>query len=194
LWNLPDGIGITTLIRLNYGEKVKRITGNDIFPVLLKIANKHSLNLALVGSSEDVLIKSKEKINNKYSNLKDRVLTISPLHFFERNKDINDEVVQTINNFKPDIVLAALGCPRQEIWLWNNMNQFGSKINIGVGAVFDYYSGIKKRSPRFLQKTGLEWLWRLLSEPGRLFKRYFLLDLPYIIKQTFSILCSKSKS
>ncbi len=55
-------------------------------------------------------------------------------------------------NFKPDIVFAALGCPRQELWLWGNMNKFKSKINVAVGAVFDYYSGIKKRSPLIFQK------------------------------------------
>ena len=193
LWNLPDGIGITYLIRLKYKIKIKRITGNDIFPILLYLANKQLLNVALIGSSEEVLKKVREIINSKYGNLKDRLLTISPPLHFENKIDINNEVVSSIEEFKPNIVLTALGCPRQEIWLWNHMDQFGSKINIGVGAVFDYYSETKKRSPRFLQKAGLEWIWRLLSEPIRLNKRYILLDLPYMIKLIFTFLLNKPK-
>jgi len=193
LWNLPDGIGITYLIRLKYKIKIKRITGNDIFPTLLKLANKQLLNVALIGSSEEVLIKVREIINSKYGNLKDRLLTISPPLHFENKIDINNELASSIEEFKPDMVLAAFGCPRQEIWLWNHMHLFGSKLNIGVGAVFDYYSGIKKRSPRFLQKTGLEWLWRLISEPDRLFKRYICLDLPYFIKISFIHMLKKIK-
>lgn len=193
LWNLPDGIGITSLIRLMYKNNIARITGNDIFLILLNLANNNLLNVALIGSSEDVLDKVKEKINSEYSNLMDRLLIISPPFHFENNIDINNEVVRNIEEFKPDIVFAALGCPRQEIWLWNHMHLFGSKLNIGVGAAFDYYSGIKKRSPRFLQKTGMEWLWRLYSEPGRLFKRYILLDLPYMIKLIFRFLLNKPK-
>ncbi len=193
LWNLPDGIGIIHLIKLKYKIKIKRITGNDIFPILLKQANKQLLNVALIGSSEEVLIKVREIINSKYGNLKDRLLIISPPLHFENKIDINNEVVNSIEEFKPDIVLAALGCPRQEIWLWNHMFLFGSKLNVGVGAVLDYYSGVKKRSPHFLQKAGLEWLWRLSFEPVRLFKRYILLDLPYMIKLIFSFLLNKPK-
>ncbi len=174
-----------------YKNNIARITGNDIFLILLNLANNNLLNVALIGSSEDVLDKVKEKINSEYSNLMDRLLIISPPFHFENNIDINNEVVRNIEEFKPDIVFAALGCPRQEIWLWNHMHLFGSKLNIGVGAAFDYYSGIKKRSPRFLQKTGMEWLWRLYSEPGRLFKRYILLDLPYMIKLIFTFLLNK---
>ncbi len=193
LWNLPDGIGITSLIRLMYKNNIARITGNDIFLILLNLANNNLLNVALIGSSEDVLDKVKEKINSEYSNLMDRLLIISPPFHFENNIDINNKVVRNIQEFKPDIVLAALGCPRQEIWLWNHMHLFGSKLNIGVGAVFDYYSGTKKRSPRFLQKAGIEWLWRLFSEPERLFNRYILLDLPYLIKLIFTFLLNKHK-
>jgi len=193
LWNLPDGMGITSLIRFKYKKKIQRITGNDIFPTLLALANKHLLKVALVGSCEDVLVKVREKIESKYNNLNDRVLCISPPFQFEEKAGTNNEIIQSIQEFKSDIVLAALGCPRQEIWLWNHMNEFDSKINIGVGAVFDFYSGIKKRCPRFLQKVGLEWLWRMFSEPRRLFKRYMLLDLPYLIKNLLILLLHKIK-
>jgi len=193
LWNLPDGIGITYLIRFKYKNKIKRITGNDIFPILLKLANKQLLNVALIGSSEEVLIKVREIINSKYENLKDRLLTISPPFHFEKKIDINNEIVSCIEEFKPDMVITALGCPRQEIWLWNHMQLFGSKLNIGVGAVFDYYSGTKKRSPRILQVLSLEWFWRLIYEPKRLFVRYLILDLPYFIKLSIKILGRRLK-
>lgn len=187
LWNLPDGNGITLLLKLKYSQKVNRITGNDLFPLLLNIADQHHYRVALIGSSKNVLSNVKNLICKKYPELTDNILYISPPLNFEESPNLNNEVVSNIISFKPDIVFAALGCPRQELWLYENMEKFKSKINIGVGAVFDYYSGIKKRSPIIFQRFYLEWLWRLLNEPGRLFKRYIVLDLPYFIKLFFKI-------
>ena len=179
---LPDGFGITLLLRAKYNTIINRITGNDIFPLLLKIANDNIYRVALIGSTPSVLDKVEIKIKKLYRNLNHNLLCISPKYHFEKNETINLEIVNEIKFFKPDIVFAALGSPRQEIWLYKHMNLFQSKINIGVGAVFDFYSGEIKRSPIFFQNFGLEWLWRLATQPKRLFKRYIFLDLPFLIK------------
>ncbi len=179
---LPDGAGITFLIRAKYNTTINRITGNDVFPLLLKIANDNNYRVALIGSTPSVLDKVEIKIKKIYRNLSHNLLCISPKYHFEKDETINLKIVNEIKSFKPDIVFTALGSPRQEIWLYKNMNLFQSKINVGVGAVFDFYSGEKKRSPIFFQNFGLEWLWRLTTEPIRLFKRYILLDLPFLIK------------
>ncbi len=82
-------------------------------------------------------------------------------------------------------MFLALGSPRQEIWLSKHKNEIGAIINVGVGSVFDYFSGKKKRCPKFLQRIKIEWLWRLLSEPNRLFKRYIINDIPFFLKTIF---------
>jgi len=188
LWNLPDGSGVTLLLKFKYSQKVERITGNDLFPLLLDIADQQKYRVALIGSSEKVLTHTKDLISKKYPNVSNRLLCLSPPYNFEKNEALNFKVVNEVTAFKPDIVFAALGCPRQELWLWENMEQFKSKINIGIGAVFDYYSGIKKRSPKIFRELYLEWLWRLLHEPGRLYKRYIILDLPFFTKLYLKII------
>lgn len=187
LWNLPDGFGITSLIKLKYKKKVERITGNDIFPILLKIANEKNLKVSIVGSKMEVLDKVQLLVKNKYPNLTNNLKCFSPPPFFESDKVINQNIINEIVRFKPDIVFAALGCPRQEIWLYKNMSLFGSKLNIGIGAVLDYYSGLKRRSPLILQKNGMEWLWRLFNEPRRLFKRYVISDILFYLNNVFRI-------
>lgn len=194
LWNLPDGNGITSLIRLKYKKKIQRITGNDIFPILLKIANDNKYRIALIGSTDDVLEIVREKLEKNYNKMIDNLLLLSPPINFEKVHHKNDEIVNKIIFFQPDIVLAAMGCPRQEIWLSNHMDKFNSKINLGVGAVFDYYSGIKRRSPLTFQKLGMEWIWRLVNEPKRLIVRYLWLDLPFYIKLSIYISINKVKS
>ena len=191
LWNLPDGSGVTTLLTIKYSQRVERITGNDLFPMLLDIADQQLYKVALLGSSDIVLSKVKNLISKKYQKIAENLLCISPPLNFEKDPELNFKIVNDVMDFKPDIVFAALGCPRQELWLWENMNKFGSKINVGVGAVFDFYSGVKKRSPVFFQKIHTEWLWRLLNEPGRLFKRYIILDLPFFVKVSIKILFTR---
>jgi len=191
LWNLPDGSGITKLVRLKYFTKIDRITGNEVFPLLIRIAEKCNYRVALVGSSTKVLVNVKDLIKKKYPEISDKLICISPPIHFEKDYELNSQVINDIIAFQPDIVFAAFGCPRQELWLWKNMEQFKSKINIGVGAVFDYYSGTKKRSPPFIRKIGLEWLWRLACEPRRLFRRYVINDIPFFIKKSFYIIFNR---
>ena len=178
---LADGIGVTLLLKLKYGKSITRITGNDIFKLLLEIANDKKLKLALVGSSQKSLDMLRTKLQKIFTNI--LLITISPPLLFETQETDKNEVIDELKSFKPDILIAALGCPRQELWLAENMKTINATINVGVGAALDFYSGIKKRAPVFLQKIGLEWLWRLVNEPKRLFRRYVINDLPFFIKQ-----------
>ncbi|MFA6596912.1 MAG: WecB/TagA/CpsF family glycosyltransferase [Ignavibacteriaceae bacterium] len=177
---LADGVGITSLLKLKYGISLHRLTGNDLFQVLLEIANDKKLRLALVGSTTKSLEVLGIKLGKTFPNIS--LLTISPPFLFETEESTNNKVIDELKNFQPDILIAALGCPRQEIWLSENMNTINARINVGVGAALDFYSGMKKRAPVFLQKIGLEWVWRLFSEPNRLVKRYVFLDLPFFIR------------
>ena len=139
-----------------------------------------------MGSTIEALKKIQIKIAKEFPALI-ICCTLSPDYNFESDFEKNIKLVNELKNAKPDILFLALGSPRQEIWLAKYKDTIGAKINMGVGAVFDFYSGTKARSPEFLQKFGLEWLWRLFNEPGRLFRRYIISDIPFFIKEYFRI-------
>ncbi|MCL5030827.1 MAG: WecB/TagA/CpsF family glycosyltransferase [Bacteroidetes bacterium] len=183
---VPDGVGITLLIRWKYKRKIERITGSNLFEVCLKLANVHSLKVALIGSKATTLTKLNELIKREWPNA--LIKSISPEMNFEDSREINLAVIEMMKRFEPDILMVALGCPRQEKWIHSNKDFIGAKINIGVGGVFDFISGTKKRAPEFIQKIGLEWIWRLSYEPKQLSNRYLLHDLPFFLKIFFKVL------
>lgn len=183
---VPDGIGITLLMRIKHGRKMERITGSNLFELCLDLADIQALRVALIGSAESTLEKLYNLIKNKWPNVVIKYL--SPQMNFEKSPTTNESIVEDIRKFRPDILMAALGCPRQEKWIYSNKNLIGAKINIGVGGVFDLFSGTKKRAPEFIQKLGLEWMWRLMHEPKRLSRRYLLHDLPFFIKTFVRVL------
>ena len=91
----------------------------------------------------------------------------------------DNEIIKNINNTEADIVWVGLGAPKQEIWMNNHKNKIKG-LMIGVGAGFDYHAGNIKRAPKWMQKCSLEWLYRLLQDPKRLFKRYFRTNTKFI--------------
>ncbi len=186
----PDGYGLLTLLKLKYDKSIERITGHDLFIELLKYSDKMNLPVALLGASENVLNKTVQRIKSDFPGCK-IVSAISPPLFFEKNEVLNKKIIDELCSSKPQILIVALGSPRQEIWIDNYKNIINAKVNIGVGSVFDYYSREKIRCPEFLQHLRLEWFWRFAFEPVRLFKRYFIDDLPFFILQYIKILKEK---
>jgi len=189
---VPDGIGIVNLIKRKYGVKIARITGNDVFNIILDLSNQIKIKAAFIGSTPNVIKSLKNKIANEYPNL---VITaaISPSQFFEKNESINKEVIREAAESKPDVLFVALGCPRQEFWIRENMVYIGAKLNVGVGGVFDFYTGYKKRSPAIFQYLSMEWLWRLSQEPRRLTNRYIFKDIPFYFQKCFSYIFKDAK-
>lgn len=181
----PDGMGIVFLIWLKYRKTIQRVTGTDLFNYCFDLANLHSLKIALVGSTEKTLSLLSKNIDAKWPNVKFKALC--PKYAFEKDNDINRHVIEELKSYGPDILLVALGCPRQEKWILTNKEFIGAKLNIGVGAVFEFSAGTRKRAPYFIQSIGLEWLWRLIQEPVRLGRRYIIKDLPFFFKEAIKV-------
>ena len=184
---LPDGIGIIHLLELKYKKKINRITGTDLFELLLNISSDMSLRVAFVGSSEKVIHDLYAKVTSHFPYCK-IAAAISPPLYFENNEAENSLVLEVLKKAKPDVLFLALNNSRGEIWLDKYRDQIGAKINIGVGAVFDFYTGNKKRSPVFFQRLSLEWAWRLFQEPKRLYKRYLIQGIPFFFKKAVQII------
>ena len=92
-------------------------------------------------------------------------------------EDELNKINETISNVKPDLLIVCFGCPKQEKWIYENINKYDAKVSICAGATVDFLAGNMKRAPQWMSEHGLEWFYRFLQEPKRLFKRYFVNDI-----------------
>jgi N-acetylglucosaminyldiphosphoundecaprenol N-acetyl-beta-D-mannosaminyltransferase len=152
-----------------------KVSGSDLFIELCVASAKKGYKIFLLGAKPTVAEKASLLLRQKYPNLK-IVGTYSPSFGFEKNEKESAEIVKIIREQKPDIIFVGVGSPKQEKWISSYMDRYNVPVSIGVGISFDFVAGTVKRAPKIMQKTGLEWLWRLFNEPGRLWKRYLLDD------------------
>lgn len=180
---LPDGFGIHLGTKI-FGFKLKEeLTGTDLLPKLLGQAAQNNQTVYLLGTSQDRAEKASENLKAKFPNIK-----IVGCHHGYFNDKENEEVVREINKVNPDILVVGRSVPIQELWIAQNAEKLSTRILLAVGAYIDFESGSLKRAPRFLRKLKLEWFFRLLLEPKRMWKRYIvgnIIFFYYIFKNMF---------
>jgi N-acetylglucosaminyldiphosphoundecaprenol N-acetyl-beta-D-mannosaminyltransferase len=168
---LADGMPLVHAFKKLYNIQQDRIAGIDFMPDLIYECEKLHLSIFLFGSTQLVLDKLKEELIHKYPNLK-IAGTFSP-PYKQQFDDLDNQIfINTINNSKSDVVFVSLGCPKQETWMAKHTNLIKAPL-LGVGAAFEIHAKVTKRAPIWMQKSSLEWLYRFMQEPKRLFKRYF---------------------
>ena len=169
---VPDGIGVVKAGRsINY-EIEERITGIDIAYKLLEYGNELKKSIYLFGSKQEVLDMMYDVLSREYPNLK----VVGMTNGYVEDKDREYKKISKLN---PDIVLVALGIPKQEKLIYKHLNEFKKGIFVGVGGSFDVISGSKKRAPKFFIKHNLEWLYRITKEPSRL-KRFYNSNIKFL--------------
>lgn len=146
-----------------------RVAGPELTLYVLEAAHKHNLNLFLYGSTAQTLEKLSANIKQKYPGINLVGVHVDRFRDATPEEDVQD--IQRINNLCTNIVLVGRGCPRQEIWVSNHLGKINA-VMMAVGAAFDFHAGTLKKAPKWMQQYGLEWLFRLMAEPKRLFKRY----------------------
>ena len=168
-YQIPDGVGVSIASKLLKGSIRWRITGVGMMDRLLQKANENKYKVFFYGAKEETVVKAISEISKKYPD----IIVAGYVNGYEKNQE---HIVDQINLANPDIVFVALGSPRQEIFIDTHMNELSATIFQGVGGSFDVFSGQVKRAPAFFRKFGLEWLYRLVSQPSR-FKRQLALPL-----------------
>jgi N-acetylglucosaminyldiphosphoundecaprenol N-acetyl-beta-D-mannosaminyltransferase len=167
---LPDGKPLAFACKWLYGRNQERIAGMDFMPQLLERAGSERLSIYLYGSTPELLETLENKVREKYPQTK-IAGSISP-PFRPLAKEEQDVFIQRINQSQANVVLVSLGCPKQEKWMANNYHQINAVL-LGVGGAFTVTAGTQRRAPLWMQRAGMEWVFRLAQEPKRLFKRYF---------------------
>jgi N-acetylglucosaminyldiphosphoundecaprenol N-acetyl-beta-D-mannosaminyltransferase len=165
----PDGKPLTWALRLLHGIKQDRVAGMDVLPALLKKSEKMQLPLYIYGGTETLLFRTREYLTKHYPDLVINGFYSPP--FRELTPEEETKAIDDINQSGAKLVFVVLGCPKQEQWMANMLGRIKA-VMIGIGGALPVLVGLQKRAPKWMQNAGLEWLFRLLQEPRRLFRRY----------------------
>lgn len=178
---IPDGISIVKACRfLNAKSQPKeRIAGWDLFVYEMGKLNRVGGKVMFLGSSDAVLNLIRHRVAEKYPKIE--VDTYSPPYKPVFSDEENEAMISAINHSNPDLLWIGMTAPKQEKWAYTHLDRLDVHCHIGtIGAVFDFFAGTVKRAPERWQRVGLEWLYRLLSEPRRMWRRYFIGNAKFI--------------
>ena len=173
---LPDGKPLSIVCKKRGFQEVDRVTGPDLMKEIFACSKEQGYTHFFYGSTLETLKLLEENLKRDYQ------LPIAGIYsppFRRLTEEENKKVVEKINQSHADFIWVGLGAPKQEQWMYEHQNQVHG-LMIGVGAGFDYFAGNIKRAPMWMQKCSLEWLYRLLQEPKRLFKRYLITNTKFL--------------
>lgn len=182
----PDGMPLVWWGRRKYGLPVSRVYGPDLLEAVMSHAShRGTRHFFFGGTSEAATQRLVQKLRVRYpESLMVGAMTPS---FQPLDPAEEDAVVQAINASGADVVWVGLGGKKQLMWMKRYRRRLDASLIVGVGAAFDFVAGIKRQAPRWMQRAGLEWLFRLLSEPRRLWRRYFVCNTRFILHTLASL-------
>lgn len=163
-YRIPDGIGVVIASKIKNGKVKKRITGIDTMLMICNLANKYGYKVFMYGAKEQALRLAIDNLRQTFP----KINIVGCMNGYEKD---DAKIIDAINKSKAQILFVALGSPKQEFWIKKNMERINANIFQGVGGSFDVISGNIKRAPKWMQKIGVEWLYRLIKEPKRIFRQ-----------------------
>lgn len=170
----PAGVGVILASKI-LGQPLKERTSTlDFIEQIFEKAEQRKWSFYFLGGDAKDVQQSVYNLQKKFPKLR-----IVGYHhgFFTRNS----EIIKKINLLKPDILIVGMGKPRQEEWISENIDKIDARTFWAVGALFDFLSGKRKRAPKWMQRMGIEWVFRLIQEPGRLWRRYLIGNIFFLI-------------
>lgn len=172
---IPDGISIVKACKWlkAKSQPQERIAGWDLFEFEMDRLNQKGGKCFFMGSSEKVLNLIKKRASVDYPNI--QIETYSPPYKPEFSEEDNKKIINAINQANPDLLWIGMTAPKQEKWTYTHWNELNIHCHVGtIGAVFDFFAGTVERAPLWWQEHGLEWLYRLIKEPKRMWRRYII--------------------
>lgn len=173
----PDGVPLTWALHILHGIKQERVAGMDLLPALLTEAESQNIPVFFYGGTSEMLDQTEIYLDASFPRL--RIAGMYSPPFRKLTIVEEEEVIDIINDSGTRLVFVALGCPKQEKWMASMKGRIQS-VMIGIGGALPVLVGMQKRAPLWMQKVGMEWTYRLLQEPRRLFKRYAVTNTLFV--------------
>lgn len=190
--SIPDGISLVLLGRSKGFVLKKRAYGPDLMLEFLKVSEENGFSHFLYGATEETLAKLIGNIRKLYPKVKIAGSFAPPFRPLTQEEDA--KIVDLINLCAPDVLWAGIGCPKQELWMFAHRDKLNVPVMAGVGAAFDFISGVKRQAPRWIRESGFEWLFRFFCEPKRLWRRYLINNLKFVFYIVIEFISPKSSS
>ncbi|MEK7263313.1 MAG: WecB/TagA/CpsF family glycosyltransferase [Bacteroidota bacterium] len=188
--NFADGVPVVWASQI-LGEPIRgRVTGLDVLPRFAKRAEEKGFSFFFLGAKEGVAEKLSDILQKQFPALK-IVGTYSPPFAEKFSDEENSKMIALVNSAKPDVLWVSLTAPKQDYWIYEHFAKLNVKIAIGVGGAFEVTAGLIPRAPQWMQRNGLEWFFRLMREPRRMFYRYVIEAprfIPLVLLQKMKLL------
>jgi N-acetylglucosaminyldiphosphoundecaprenol N-acetyl-beta-D-mannosaminyltransferase len=176
--SLPDGMPLAWLARRLGHRNARRIAGPDFVPAFCEATAQRHYRHYFYGSAPGIAEQMGENLKKMAPGMEIAGAFSPPFRALSAEEDTY--IVEMINRAKPDVLWVGLGCPKQEYWVVEHRHRLNVPVILAVGQAFDIHAGVLKRAPRWMREHGLEWLFRLLSEPRRLWRRYLLSNSQFV--------------
>lgn len=173
---LVDGKPLVWIANYHKHPIKAKISGSDLVPLLCKVAAEKNYSVFIIGGKDGIAEQAKKKLEEKHPGI-DIVGTYAPPFGFEKDGVELQKINEMVSSVHPDFLIACFGCPKQEKWIYENYQKYDAKVSICAGATVDFLAGNVNRAPKWMSEVGLEWFYRFLQEPKRMFKRYFIDDV-----------------
>ena len=175
----PDGMPLVWWLRRAGFQEQTRIDGPELMLRLCALAAREDIGVFLYGATEETLTRLRQRLAGRFPRLRVVGSIAPPFRALTPRED--QQVLDQIERSGAGIVLVGLGCPKQETWMWERRGKVHA-VMLGVGAAFDFHAGLLRRAPPWMQRSGLEWLYRLSCEPRRLWRRYLTTNATFVMQ------------
>jgi N-acetylglucosaminyldiphosphoundecaprenol N-acetyl-beta-D-mannosaminyltransferase len=175
---VADGMPLVWVSRLGDEPVPQRLTGVDLVDECCRVAVETGTSIFLLGAGPGVADTAADRLRERFPGL--RIVGVYAPPFGPLTDEENEHILQLISAARPDFLFVALGAPQQDVWIRANRDRLDVPVCMGIGCVLDLLAGVVSRAPTWMQQSGLEWLFRLGQEPGRLWRRYILDDMPVL--------------
>jgi N-acetylglucosaminyldiphosphoundecaprenol N-acetyl-beta-D-mannosaminyltransferase len=175
---LPDGVGVTIAMRFLDGRRLDKIAGADLFRHEMERMQEIGGKVMFLGSSESTLCKITERAAREYPNV--GVAFFSPPYKQEFSREDDLAMIAAVNACEPDVLFVGMTAPKQEKWVCRHKDELRAGHICSIGAVFDFYAGTVRRAPHWMIRIGMEWFYRLVVEPRRLWRRYIVGNAKFV--------------